>query len=61
MPIVKQQIDEYCKRTPNIVKFASAYENGRSHKEINRGNIYQEQADELGHMLKITLKCSAMI
>ncbi len=44
----KQQIDEYCKRTPNIVKFASAYENGRSHKEINRGNIYQEQADKLG-------------
>jgi hypothetical protein len=31
-----------------ITSFASAYENGRSHKDIGRGNVSPEQALELG-------------
>jgi len=36
-----------CKKK-NLVSLASAYENGRSHKDINRGNVTPEQAMKLG-------------
>lgn len=47
LDLQKMQID-YHNRTPNCVKFASSYEHGRSHKDINRGNIHPEQAKKMG-------------
>jgi hypothetical protein len=42
----RKNIDKVC-MNKNITTFASAYENGRSHKDINRGNITPERANEL--------------
>tara|TARA_B110001450_G_C17526068_1_gene442636 strand:- start:94 stop:747 length:654 start_codon:yes stop_codon:yes gene_type:complete len=42
----KKNVDETCS-LKNIISFASAYEEGRSHKDINRGNISPERAIEL--------------
>ena len=43
----KKNIEKVCENK-NITTFASAYEDGRSHKDINRGNITPERAIELG-------------
>ena len=43
----RQRVNNLCKNQ-NLIKFASAYEDGRSHKDINRGNITPEQAIEIG-------------
>ena len=47
-PEYRNQVDNFCKNNPQVTKFCSAYENGKSHKEINRGNIHPEQAEALG-------------
>lgn len=43
----RKKVEETC-ALKNITSFASAYEEGRSHKDINRGNISPERAIELG-------------
>lgn len=43
----RQKIEEICK-SYNFFSLASAYEEGRSHKAIGRGNITPERAIELG-------------
>ena len=43
----KENIEKICENK-NITTFASAYEDGISHKDINRGNITPERAIELG-------------
>jgi len=43
----RENIEKTCS-LKNITSFASAYEEGRSHKDINRGNITPERALELG-------------
>lgn len=43
----KENIEKIC-ANKNITTFAAAYEDGRSHKDINRGNISPERAIELG-------------
>jgi hypothetical protein len=43
----RENIEKIC-MNKNIITFASAYEDGRSHKDINRGNIAPERARELG-------------
>ena len=49
----KKNIDKICLRSTipgdyNFTKFASAYEDGVSHGEINRGNISPEDAIKIG-------------
>jgi hypothetical protein len=49
----KKNVDKICLRPTipgdyNFTKFASAYENGVSHGEINRGNISPEDAIKIG-------------
>jgi hypothetical protein len=44
----KQKIDEICSEYPHITSLASAFEEGRSHEVIGRGNITPERAIELG-------------
>jgi|TARA_R110000822_G_scaffold67844_2_gene165132 hypothetical protein len=44
----KQKIDKICSEYPNITSLASAFEEGRSHEVIGRGNITPERALELG-------------
>ena len=43
----RENIEKVC-TNKNITTFAAAYEDGRSHKDINRGNISPERAIELG-------------
>ena len=43
----RENVKKIC-NIEGIVSLASAYENGRSHKEIGRGNVTPEQALELG-------------
>jgi len=43
----KNKIDQIC-NTYDFITFASAYENGKSHEIINRGNITPQRAIELG-------------
>ena len=43
----RENIEKVCS-LKNITSFASAYEEGRSHKDINRGNITPERAIEIG-------------
>jgi hypothetical protein len=44
----RKNIEKFLVEKKNIISFASAYEEGRSHKDINRGNITPERAIALG-------------
>ena len=46
----RKNIDIICTKNKNITTLASAYEDGRSHKDINRGNINPERANELNSL-----------
>ncbi len=43
----QKNINKSCKKY-NFVKLASAYENGKSHTQINRGNVTPEDAIKMG-------------
>lgn len=45
---LREMVFEYCSRTPNCIKFGSCYEDGQSHKIIDRGNLWPEHAIENG-------------
>ncbi len=46
-PEHRKNINDVCSRN-GLISFASAYEEGRSHKDINRGNISPEEAIKIG-------------
>lgn len=43
----QKQVNQFLSES-NCTKFGSAYENGWSHKDIARGNVYPDQCKELG-------------
>ncbi len=51
---LRELVIDYCKRTPNCTKFGACYETSKrvgrhqSHKDINRGNLWPEDAEKFG-------------